>query len=236
MQSAYRRGHSTDTALLKVCDDILRGFEKQHVTCMAMLDISAAFDTVDHWIFLTRISTDFGIEGCAIDWMKSYLSDRSQQVIVNGARSDKVSLETGFPQGGAAGAWAYSRYTQPVAKLAGLLYILYHFFADDSQIYRSFPTTLNEDQHGSKTALEHCITSISKWMFSNRLKLNMDKTEFIAFGTRQQLGKLCFGEINVCNETINASPVVRNLGVWLDQELKMKDHHVTSHKISLLSH
>ena len=78
MQSAYRRGHSTETALLKVCDDILRGFEKQHVTIMALLDLSAAFDTVDHAIFLDRLSKDFGIGGHPLDWMKSYLSNRSQ--------------------------------------------------------------------------------------------------------------------------------------------------------------
>ncbi len=224
MQSAYRRGHSTETALLKVCDDILRGFEKQHVTSMALLDLSAAFDTVDHTIFLNRLSTDFGIEGRALDWMKSYLSSRSQQVIVNGTRSEKVSLVTGFPQGGGAGPWAYSRYTQPVAKLVQLFHILYHFFADDSQIYKSFPTASNASQQSAKTALEQCIASIAQWMLSNRLKLNMDKTEFITFGTRQQLDKLCFDEINVCGDTIRASPNVRNLGVHLDQELKMKTH------------
>ena len=105
-----------------------------------------------------------------------------------------------------------------------LFNILYHFFADDSQLYKSFPTTSSDDQQNAKTALERCIASISQWMFSNRLKLNMDKTEFITFGTRQQLSKLCFNEINVCDETIKASPNVRNLGAHLDQELKMKKH------------
>ena len=100
MESAYRRGHSTETALLKVCDDILRGFEKQQVTIMALLDLSAAFYTVDHAIFLDRLSKDSGIGGHSLDWMKSYLSNRSQQVIVNGERSEKVSLGTGFPREG----------------------------------------------------------------------------------------------------------------------------------------
>ena len=224
LQSAYRRNHSTETALLKVCDDILKNVENQRITIMALLDLSAAFDTVDHKIFLNRLFSDFGIEGKALSWMASYLSKRSQQVIINGARSDKVNLVTGFPQGGGAGPWAYSRYTQPVARIIQLFRILYHFFADDSQIYKSFSTISNKDQHHAKTALEQCIASISQWMHSNRLKLNMDKTEFIAFGTRQQLNKLCFNEINVCGETIRAVPTVRNLGVYLDQELKMKDH------------
>ena len=223
-QSAYRRGHSTETALLKVCDDILRGFENRQVTSLAMLDLSAAFDTVDHSIFLKRLSTDFGIEGRALEWMKSYLSGRSQQVLVNGTKSEKVSLVTGFPQGGGAGPWAYSRYTQPVANIINLFSILYYFFADDSQIYKSFAAASIGDQERAKTSIEKCIASIAEWMFANRLKLNMDKTEFITFGTRQQLKKLCFDSINVCNETIRASPNVRNLGAHLDQELKMKDH------------
>ena len=185
MQSAYRRGFSTETALLKVCDDILQGFEKQQVSSMALLDLSAAFDTVDHAIFLNRLSTDYAIEGRPREWMKSYLSDRYQQVVVNGAKSEKVNLETGFPQGGGAGPWAYSRYTQPVAKIIRLFQILYHFFADDSQIYKLFSTASKVDQHNAKTALEQCIERIAQWMFSNRLKFNMDKTEFITFGTRQ---------------------------------------------------
>ena len=218
MQSAYRRGYSTETALLKVCDDILRGFEKQHVTSMALLDLSAAFDTVDHTIFLRRLSTDFGIEGRAQVLMKAYLSGRSQQVVINGTRSEKVPLSTGFPQGGGAGPWAYSRYTQPLAKIVHLLNILYHFFADDSQIYKSFPAVSTVCQQTAISALEQCIANIASWMFSNRLKLNMEKTEFITFDTRQQLDNLLFSDINVCGNTIRASSSVRNLGVHLDKD------------------
>ena len=76
----------------------------------------------------------------------------------------------------------------------------------------------------AKHSLEHCIKSVSQWMFSNRLKLNMDKTECIMFGTRQQLAKLRFDRIDVCNETIHSVPTVRKLGVCLDQELKMTAH------------
>ena len=224
MQSAYRRGHSTETALLKVCNDILLNIDQQQVTIMALLDLSAAFDIVHHTIFLDRLAKDFGIEGTPLAWMASYLSNRTQQVLVNGVHSERVSLSTGFPQGGGAGPWAYSRYTQPVARIIQLFCILYHFFADDSQLYRSFNTSTTQDQISAKQSLEHCIKSVSQWMFSNRLKLNMDKTECIMFGTRQQLAKLRFDRIDVCNEAIHSVPNVRNLGVYLDQELKMTAH------------
>ena len=195
--------------------------DEQQVTIMALLDLSAAFDTVHHTIFLDRLAKDFGIEGTPLAWMASYLSNRTQQVIVNGVRSERVSLSTGFPQGVGAGPWAYSRYTQPVARIIQLFRILYHFFADDSQLYRSFKTSTTQDQISAKHSLENCIKSVSQWLFSNRLKLNMDKTECIMFGIRQQLAKLRFDRIDVCNETIHSVSTVRNLGVYLDQELKM---------------
>ena len=67
---------------------------------MALLDLSAAFDTVDHTIFLDRLASDYGIEEMPLSWMASYLSGRSQKVVVNGEHSEKVDLSTGFPQGG----------------------------------------------------------------------------------------------------------------------------------------
>ena len=146
MQSAYSQGHSTETALLKVCNDILLNIDQQQVTIMALLDLSAAFDTVHHTIFLDRLAKDFGIEGTSLAWMASYHSNRTQQVIVNGVRSERVSLSTSFPQGGGACPWAYSRYIKAVAHIIQLFCILYHFFADDSQLYRSFKTSTTQDQ------------------------------------------------------------------------------------------
>ena len=109
--------------------------------------------------------------------MSSYLSERSQQVVVNAERSEKVELTTGFPQGGGAGPWAYSKYTQPIAKIIQLVSILFHFFADDTQLYKSFSTSHVQGQSSAKELLELCIRDVSQWMFLNRLKLNMDKTE-----------------------------------------------------------
>ena len=187
---------------------------------MAMLDLSAAFDTVHHTIFLNRLMEDFSICGTPLYWMASYLSDRSQQVVINGTRSDSVSLSTGFPQDRGASPWAYSRYTQPVFRILQLLAILYHFFADDTHLYKSFKPFSIEQQTSAIKSRELCIKRVSEWMFTNRLKVNMDKTEFIIFGTRQQLSKVCCDSISVKSETIYLRPVVRNLGVLLDQSSK----------------
>ena len=77
-QSAYRRNRRTETVLLKVINDILLNMNKQHVTILVLLDLSAAFDTVDHSILLTRLSSNLGSNGAAFDWSRSYLSGRSQ--------------------------------------------------------------------------------------------------------------------------------------------------------------
>ena len=83
LQSAYRKGHSTETALLRVVNDILSNMNKQHVSILVLLDLSEAFDTVDHAILLRRLETSFGITDAALAWFSSYLSGRSQCVSVN---------------------------------------------------------------------------------------------------------------------------------------------------------
>ena len=79
-QSAYRKHHSTETALLRVISDLLSSMDKQEVTLLGLLDLSAAFDCVDHNILLTRLERTFGITGSALNWIRSFLLDRTQQV------------------------------------------------------------------------------------------------------------------------------------------------------------
>ena len=89
-QSAYRANHSTETALLRVFNDILRSMDQQKVTTLVLLDLSAALDKVDHNIPLHRLHTRFGISGTVLDWFKDYLSNRRQRVSVNGSLSGPV--------------------------------------------------------------------------------------------------------------------------------------------------
>ena len=93
LQSAYKSGHSTETALIKVFDVICNALDNNRALFMAMLDLSAAFDTVDHSILLRRLSSLFGIRDAALDWFASYLSDRSMQVLVEGVTSESVTLD-----------------------------------------------------------------------------------------------------------------------------------------------
>ena len=99
LQSAYRRHHSTETALVKVANDILLNMNSQRVTLLVLLDLSAAFDTVDHGILLRRLSTSFGIRGRALEWFSSYLLGRSQHILLDGVKSDSFDLRFGVPHG-----------------------------------------------------------------------------------------------------------------------------------------
>ena len=98
-QSAYRKFHSTETALLRVQNDILMNMNRQHVTLLVLLDLSAAFDTVDHKILLHRLHSSLGITGTALKWFESYLSNRLQRVFSGGCLSDSIKLPHGVPQG-----------------------------------------------------------------------------------------------------------------------------------------
>ena len=112
-QSAYRASHSTETALLRVFNDILRSMDQQKVTIPVLLDLSAAFDTVDHNILLHRLHTRFGISGTALDWFKDYLSN-GRRVSVDGSLSDPVQIKCGVPQGSVLGPLLFLAYISPL--------------------------------------------------------------------------------------------------------------------------
>ena len=112
-QSAYRAHHNTETALLRVYNDIAMSIDNQKSVVLVLLDLSAAFDTVDHSLLLARLSTRFGICDQALDWFRSYLSDRTQYVRIQDVSSDVHALPYGVPQGSVLGPLLYSKLAAP---------------------------------------------------------------------------------------------------------------------------
>ena len=129
-----------------------------------------------------------------------------------------------MPQGSGAGPWGYTKYTGPLGAVIRLLLILFHMFADDTQLYKSLNPRSLVSQHSVKNDMESCISAVSKWMTQNKLKLNDEKTEFMIIGTKQQTSKIVYNDIRVGNEQITSRSSVRNLGVFIDSELKMSIH------------
>ena len=111
LQSSYREHHSTETALLKVMNDVLLKMNSQHVTLLIFLDLSAAFDTVDHSILFDRLTKIVGLQGKVHDWFRLYLSGRSQRVVIDGSMSKEFSLDCGVPQGSCLGPLLFVIYT-----------------------------------------------------------------------------------------------------------------------------
>jgi hypothetical protein len=114
LQSAFRKGYSTETALLRVQNNLLEALDSGHQALLVMLDFSAAFDTIDHQILLGRLKSRFGICGAALSWFRSYLTSRTQYVKVNGKTSASTPLLQGVPQGSVLGPLLFSLYVSPL--------------------------------------------------------------------------------------------------------------------------
>ena len=223
LQSAYKRNYSTETALLKVKADILQAMDNQRVVCLILLDLSAAFDTVNHQLLLNRLKYRFGFGGVTLDWIRSYLMDRKQRVVIGDVQSDVVELSQGVPQGPVLGPILFSLYTSPLGDICQHHNVNFHAFADDQQSYFSFQPTQNEVDAGI-SQLQECINDIQTWMRTNLLKLNDDKTKVMLIGTRQQLTKLPEVTVKIGNESTKPAETVPNLGIYWNKTMTTTTH------------
>ena len=185
LQSAYRPQHATETAVLKIHHDIVSGLDNGKCTVLASRDLSAAFDTVDHSIFIARIQQLYGVDNVCKDWFESYLRDRSHRVCINDTLSDQNALKCGVPQGSVLCARLYSMYAYPLSNIIKKHNLQYHTYADDTQIYIQCKDNV-ESINEAVSKLENCIMEASDWMKQNSLKINEDKTEFIIFSNKPQ--------------------------------------------------
>ena len=157
LQSAYRRNCSTETALLRVRNDILFNMNRRHVTLLVFLDLSAAFDTIDHLTLLDRLRDKFGIDGVVLEWFRSYLTDRSQQVIIGSDRSRPMDVHYGVPQGSCLGPLLFSIYTSQIFDIISDHLPIVHCFTDDTRLYLSFRPDDQASQDVAVAAMEACI-------------------------------------------------------------------------------
>ena len=185
-QSAYRPYHSVETALVKVFNDVLISLENGKGVMLVLLDLSAAFDTVDPNILVERLENLFGITGSASEWTRSYFENRTQSVKVQNSLSKKKPVNS-LPQGSNFGPFGFPKYSSPIGKICAKHGISYHMYADDTQLYIEFT---HDNIDAKKAQLEACIAEIKAWMANNRLKLNDSKTEFVIFGSKHFMKSL----------------------------------------------
>jgi hypothetical protein len=221
LQSGFRARHSTETATLRVLSDVLAAADRRGVTLLGLLDMSAAFDTVDHSILLQRAEVSFGLSGTVLSWLTSFLDGRTQQVVLNGAASSVEKITSGVPQGSVLGPLLFLLYTADIPLIAQAFGLGVHCYADDGQLYLSGSA---ESSGASISVVVDCISEMDRWMASNRLKLNADKTQFIWLGSRQQLLKVEIDSIQLGSGSVSLKSSVNNLGVIFDSQLSMRDH------------
>ncbi len=154
-QSGFRPRHSTETALVKITNDLLLASDQGCISLLVLLDLSAAFDTIDHDILIDRLQNYTGIQGQALRWFRSYLSDRYHFVYLNGEASQLSPVKYGVPQGSVLGPLLFSLYMLPLGNIIRKYGISFHCYADDTQQYIS----TKPDETSKLSKLSECIMS-----------------------------------------------------------------------------
>ncbi|KAK1798200.1 hypothetical protein P4O66_000693 [Electrophorus voltai] len=216
-QSGYKPAHSTETALIAVTEKLHAAKAAKLSSGLILLDLSAAFDTVNHNILLSVLSR-LGVTGSAWRWFQSYLEGQSHQVTWRGSTSKPCRLSPGAPQGSVLGPLLFSLYTHSLGDVKSSHGFSYHCYADDTQLFLSFPPS---DTQVSIRILAS-LTDIASWMTAHHLKLSPSKTELLFIpGTPNPYHDLT---VSFENSLVSPSEAAHSLGVTLDNQLSFSTH------------
>jgi len=201
--------------------DILLALDAGDIAVPALLNLSAAFDTVDHTILIQRLQTSFGLNDAVLLWFRLYLDHRRQHVCHRGEQSAPSIVQFGVPQGSVLGPLLFMWYTADVVNIVEQQRLSAHQYADDIQVYsRCRPndsTSLCRDLGG-------CIEHVARWMGTNRLQLNTAKTEFIWFVPQHRRHQFPLDQLAVGCVQVTPATSIRDLGVYLDSNMLMRSH------------
>jgi len=214
-QYGFRPQHSTIHAVNEFVDDTIESFDNNKLTLSVFLDLSKAFDTIDHKILLNKLEW-YGVRGVALEWFKSYLEQRKQYVQYKNSKSTTEIIPCGVPQGSVLGPLLFIIYTNDLPNC--LSYSKAILFADDTTVYLS---SSNIQYLYRSVNLD--LESMAEWFRANKLSLNVGKTHLVVF-------KQCHTQIpenlniKIGNEIIERKNVVKFLGIYIDSKLEWHDH------------
>ena len=221
-QSAYRPGHGTEAALLKVVNDLFLSPNKGNMSVLALFDSYSAFDTIDHPILVHRLHTDIGFTDAVLRWFSSYLTDRTHYVSLSNHCSAFAPVHSGIPQGLVLGPILFTMYNKPLSAIIDSHSIIHHSFADDLQLQMSAPPDrISELLH----SMQSCISVVKAWATVNMLKLNDNKTEQMLVTSKRtkHLHNLPTS-ITIGNAKIPYKQSVKNMDFTLDCHLTINAH------------
>ena len=231
-QSGYRKHHSCETSMFKVVGDIQNITSKRSHVAMLLLDLSSAFDALDHDILLKRLEQHFGIKGNVLDWLCSYLTKRTFSVSIKGCLGQRVLLLFGVPQGSLLGPLLFIMYCKQIENIALKYGLLIQLYADDSQIYVEIRDGSNVT--AVKCNIEACLEEIKIWMSTNFMKLNESKTKLITYNPPRRPYNVPISDpsytVQFDNCILEEVISVKALGVTLTPDLNFKSFIVSKSK------
>ena len=210
--------------------------ENQKITALAVMDLSAAFDTVPHDGLLEVLNCKFRIEETTLQWIENYLRQQFFRVSIKKEYSDTKELTCSVPQGSAAGANLFTCYASTLEEvLTDNTEMELNGFTNDHSVRKSFDAKSRMEEYTTIATIERSIIKIKKWMDAVRLRMNESKTEFMLLGSRQHLKKCTTNSLRVMGENMEKSEVIRYLGRYLDSTLTLKQHIKTKCKSAMLN-
>jgi len=215
LQFGFRKKYSTNHALLSIVEQIRSNLDNKTFSCGVFVDLEKAFDTVNHNILLKKLD-HYGIRGKDNNWIRSYLTNRTQCVSINGAKSENMKVSCGVPQGSILGPLLFIIYINDMHKALNKSTV--HHFADDTNLLFS-----DKDPKVIRKTMNRELDLLFEWLCANRLSLNVGKTEFIIFRPpRMNLENRIVLTLN--HKKIFESRKIKYLGLLIDDRLTWKFH------------
>ncbi|CAH1248415.1 Hypp8131 [Branchiostoma lanceolatum] len=215
VQSGFRPGHSTQTAVHLLTERWYKAMNEGKLTGAVFIDLSKAFDTLDHTTLLQKMSR-YGIQGPALDWFQSYLTGRKHCTSINGATSEFHQAKYGVSQGSILGPLLFIIYVNDMPECLQSCDI--PMYADDTFIYYS-----NKDFTNIENVLQNDLQRLSQWFAANSLSMNGDKCKSMLIGTNRRLANCNIPNLAVNGVNLKTCDKYTYLGVVIDRQLKWKD-------------
>lgn len=221
-QFGFRPSFSTSMAIQDMHEQISKSMDKHEISVGVFLDLSKAFDCVNHEILLRKLE-HYGIRGIALNWFRDYLSNRKQLVFYNNVSSELLDISCGVPQGSILGPLLFIIYINDIVNCSKVLHFI--LFADDTNIFYS-----SSDLSGFIDTVNGELAQLAEWFRANKLSLNIKKTNYILFGNRIRVDSLSTTCITIDGVSVSRVSSTKFLGVIVDESLNWKQHvaHVSS--------